>query len=153
MLCSFPLWFITSACRLCDSVFFLSLFIIFVLPNDLPTSRFTLFVFRNFLLPLLDWSYDQRRWKSFSRLAHRNNQREMNNDVKVIKSALSDRFSKNGQAPRGRAGSGLKNRASANYSQREIEMSRRVFPLFDRWKRGEKEDRSFSRIKRREWQT
>lgn len=51
----------------------------------------------------------------------------MNNDVKDIKSALSDRFSKNGQAPRGRAGSGLKNRASADYSHREIEMSRRVY--------------------------
>lgn len=51
----------------------------------------------------------------------------MNNDVKVIKSALSDRFSKNGQTPRGRAGSGLKNRTSADYSHREIEMSRRVY--------------------------
>lgn len=51
----------------------------------------------------------------------------MNNDVKVIKSALSDRFLKNGQTPRGCAGSGLKNRTSADYSHREIEMSRRVY--------------------------
>lgn len=51
----------------------------------------------------------------------------MNNDVKVIKSALSDRFLKNGQAPRGRVESGLKNRTSADYSHREIEMSRRMY--------------------------
>lgn len=70
----------------------------------------------------------------------------MNNDVKVIKSALSDRFSKNGQAPRGRAGSGLKNRTSADYSHREIEMSRRVYER-EEAERGE--NRSFLQTKTR----
>lgn len=97
--------------------------------------------FRNLLLPLLEpAAIPSAALKILlslflSRaLVWRYHRRGMNNDVKVIKSPRPRlgpvRLSESGQAPRDRAGLGLKNCASADYSQREIEMSRRIGSLF-----------------------